>query len=310
MIANRIAYGNTVHELAAADPRIAVVDADCINVLNYGGFVRDFPERFFECGIAEQDMVSIAAGLASCGMIPFVASFAVFTSMRALDQVRNMICYNNYSVKVIGTHAGIETGYDGATHQAIEDIAIMRAIPKIRVLVPSTPNMTAALTKLMAQTDGPFYMRFGREPNQEYYAEDTAFGLGGSHTLRDGGQLTVMACGRMVDFAVKAADVLAAEGIKVRVVDMYSIKPIDQRAIELAVKETGGILTVEDHNIIGGLGGAVSEYTAEHCPCKISRMGMDDEFGRSGTCDELFEKYQLTPESIAERVRTILKERG
>jgi len=236
MIANRVAYGNTVHELAKEDKRITVVDSDCVNVLNYGEFVKDFPERFFECGIAEQNMVSVAAGLASCGMISFVASFAVFTSMRALDQVRNMVCYNNYNVKVIGTHAGIETGFDGATHQAIEDISIMRAIPNMRVLAPSTPIMTAKLTKLMVDTDGPFYMRFGREPNAEYYPEDMEFRIGGSKTLRYGDRLTIMAYGRMVDFAVKASDALAKEGIHVRVVDMYSIKPIDGEAIKLQLE--------------------------------------------------------------------------
>lgn len=307
MIANRVAYGKTVHELAKTDNRIAVVDSDCVNVLNYGEFVRDFPERFFECGIAEQNMVSIAAGLASCGMITFVASFAVFTSMRALDQVRNMVCYNKFNVKVIGTHAGIETGFDGATHQAIEDIAIMRAIPNIRVLAPSTPAMTAKLTRLMYETDGPFYMRFGREPNQEYYTEDMEFELGGSKKLRDGDKLTIMACGRMVDYAVQAADILKKDGIEVRVIDMYSIKPIDGAAIEAAVKETGLILTVEDHNIIGGLGGAVSEYTAEHCQCRVVRMGMKDEFGRSGTCDDLFKLYELTTESIVSKVQELLQ---
>lgn len=307
MIANRIAYGNMVHQLAAENDRIVVVDSDCMNVLNYGEFAKDFPERFFECGIAEQNMVSAAAGLASCGMIPFVASFAVFTSMRALDQVRNMVCYNGYNVKVVGTHAGIETGFDGATHQAIEDMAIMRSIPGIRVLAPSTPNMTAKLTRFMAETDGPFYMRFGREANREYYPEETEFPLGKSKVLREGNEWTVMACGRMVEFAVSAADILEKEGIKVRVIDMYSIKPFDGKAIEAAVAETGGILTVEDHNIIGGLGGAVSEYTAEHCPSRVSRMGMNDEFGRAGSSADLFRIYKLTPDDIAERVRKLLK---
>lgn len=307
MIANRVAYGAMVHKLAAEDERIAVVDSDCVNVLNYGEFAKDYPDRFFECGIAEQNMVSVAAGLASCGMIPFVASFAVFTSMRALDQVRNMICYNGYSVKIIGTHAGVETGFDGATHQAIEDMAIMRAIPGIRVLVPSTPNMTANLTRLMTEIDGPFYMRFGREVNQEYYPEDIKVILGGSRVLREGNRLTVMACGRMVDFAVHAADQLKREGIMVRIVDMYSIKPIDGNAIEAAVEDTGCILTIEDHNIIGGLGGAVSEYVAEHCPCRVLRLGLRDEFGRSGSSADLFALYGLTAETIADRIRELLR---
>jgi len=281
MIANRVAYGNMVHKLAMEDERITVVDSDCINVLNYGEFIKDFPDRFFECGIAEQNMVSIAAGLASCG--------------------------NGYSVKIVGTHAGLETGFDGVTHQAIEDMAIMRAIPGLRVLAPSTPNMTAKLTRLMAETDGPFYMRFGREINQEYYPENMEFTLGGSRLLRDGDRLTVMACGRMVDFAVRAADQLIKEGIRVRVVDMYSIKPIDGKAIEAAVSDTACILTVEDHNTIGGLGGAVSEYVTEHCPCKVLKMGMRDEFGRSGSSTDLFEMYGLTADSIAARIRELLE---
>ncbi|MGI6123694.1 MAG: transketolase family protein [Acetivibrionales bacterium] len=306
MIANRVAYGNTINELAATNNKIAVVDSDCIGVLNYGNFAKNFPERFYECGIAEQNMVSIAAGLASCGMIPFVASFAVFTSMRALDQVRNMVCYNNYSVKVIGTHAGIETGFDGATHQAIEDIAIMRAIPNITVLAPSSPIMTAKLTKIMAETDGPFYMRFGREPNQELYDENAQFAIGGSHMLRDGKQLTIIACGRMVDLAVQAADELAKDQIQVRVIDMYSIKPIDEKAIMAAAKDTGLILTIEDHNVIGGLGGAVSEYTAGNCPCKVVKMGMQDEFGRSGTMNDLYNKYGLTKDGIVKKVKELV----
>lgn len=199
MIANRVAYGNMVHKLAMEDERITVVDSDCINVLNYGEFIRDFPDRFFECGIAEQNMVSIAAGLASCGMIPFVASFAVFTSMRALDQVRNMICYNGYSVKIVGTHAGLETGFDGATHQAIEDMAIMRAIPGLRVLAPSTPNMTAKLTRLMAETDRAILYEIRTGSQSGILPGGMEFTLGGSRVLRDGDRLTVMACGRMVD---------------------------------------------------------------------------------------------------------------
>ncbi len=306
MIANRVAFGNTVNEMAATNDKIVVVDSDCINVLNYGNFAKNYPERFYECGIAEQNMVSIAAGLASCGMIPFVASFAVFTSMRALDQVRNMVCYNNYNVKVIGTHAGIETGFDGATHQAIEDIAIMRAIPNIRVLAPSTPIMTSKLTKIMTETYGPFYMRFGREPNRELYDENEEFYIGGSKTLREGNQLTIVACGRMVDLAVQAADELAQEQINVRVIDMYSIKPMDEETIMKAAKETGLVLTIEDHNVIGGLGGAVSEFTAEKCPCKVVKMGLNDEFARSGSMNDLFNKYGFTKENIIRKVKELV----
>lgn len=306
MVANRVAYGETVHQLALKDERIVVVDSDCVNVLNYGKFEKDFPDRFFECGIAEQNMVSVAAGLASCGFIPFVASFAVFTSMRALDQIRNMVCYNHYNVKIIGTHAGVETGFDGATHQAIEDIAIMRAIPGMKVVVPSTPIVTEKLTRLIAETDGPVYMRFGREPNVELYQENVDVKLGGSQRLREGNHITIMACGRMVDFSMKAAEQLKQRGIDSRVVDMYSIKPIDGEEIEKAVKETEIIFTVEDHNIIGGLGGAVCEYTASHCLCRVVSIGVEDHFGRSGNCDDLFRLCKIMPENIVECVLAVL----
>lgn len=306
MTSNRAVYGETVWELAKTNEKIAVVDADCIGPLNYQKFVESFPNRFFECGIAEQDMVSTAAGLASCGLTVFCASFAVFTSMRALDQVRNQVCYNDLDVKVIGTHCGIETGYDGATHQSIEDLSIMRAIPNLVVFAPSTPVMTGKLTRIMADTYGPFYMRFGRNKNEEIYTADDEFRIGGSKRIYDGDAVTVMTHGSLLPAAKKAVELLREEGIHARLSDMYSIKPIDTAEIESAARDTGLILTVEDHSIIGGLGGAVCEYVSEHCPCRVVRMGVKDTFGRAGTTEDLYRLYGLTSEEIVKKIKTLM----
>jgi len=303
MIANRIAYGNAVHDMGAKNRNIVVVDSDCIGPLNYGDFKKDFPERLVECGIAEQDMVSIACGLASCGKTAFVGSFAVFPTMRSLEQVRNMVCYNNYDVKVIGTHAGVETGYDGATHEAIEDVAIMRSLPNMRVLAPASPIATYKLTCLISETYGPFYMRFGKNPNEEIYSDQDSFKIGGSIRLTDGSDATIMTYGRMVGRSVKAAEILKKEGISVRVCDMYSIKPFDKAQVDSAISETKFILTVEDHSVIGGLGGAISEYVSEKGGFRVIRHGIQDHFGRSGIADDLFELYGLTSEGIADKIR-------
>lgn len=303
MVANRFAYGEELHKLFGENGKLFVVDADCIGGLNCKAIERDYPERFIECGISEQDQYSIAAGLASCGMTVFAATFAVFTTMRALDQIRNQICYNRFDVKCIGTHSGLETGFDGGTHQSVEDIAIMRALPNMRVLAPSTPNMTRKLTRLMADTYGPFYMRFGREGNVELYDENEQFHIGGSRLLREGKDVSLLACGRMTEYSLQAAELLYKEGIDARVVDMYSIKPVDTEAIKAAMEQTSLIFTIEDHNIIGGLGGAVCEYTAETCPARVVRIGIDDKFGRSGTVKDLYEKYGLNPVHIAEKVK-------
>lgn len=307
MNSSRIAYGNAVHDTAATNKNITVVDADCIGPLNYGEFIKDYPDRFVECGIAEQDMVSIAAGLASCGRTVFVGSFAVFPTMRALDQVRNQVCYNNFDVKVIGTHSGVETGFDGATHQAIEDLAIMRVLPNMTVLAPSTPNQTYQLTKLISEIKGPFYMRFGKNPCEELYEEGEKYRIGGSRRLREGKDLVIMACGRMVYRALKAAELLSQEGISARVCDMYSIKPIDTDEIDAAAKDVGKILTVEDHSVIGGLGGVVCEYVADKGNCLVYRHGIEDHFGRSGISEDLFELYGLTAEGIRNKAMNCLK---
>lgn len=305
MRANRFEYGDMLCQLAKEDPRIVIVDSDISVGLNYGTFIKEFPDRYFNCGIAEQNMVSVATGLATCGLIPFAASFAVFTSMRALDQLRNGGCYNNFNIKVIGTHAGIETGADGATHQSIEDIAIMRSIPNLKVLVPSTPIMTRKLTKASAYTDGPVYLRFGREPCAELYMPEDEFPIGKSKVLVQGNDAAIFACGHMVHIAVEASKRLKTIGKNVRVVDMYSIKPIDIQAILLAARETQGIVTIEDHSILGGLGGAICEIVCQHYPTKVLRVGINDVFGRSGTMAELNKAFGLTSDHLVETVLSL-----
>ena len=236
MIANRVAVGNEIVELAKKDKRIAIVGSDIAVSVNFQPFMDAFPERYFDCGIAEQDMTGVAAGMASCGMIPFIASFAVFASMRALDQVRNAICYNNFNVKIIGSHAGLEPGQDGGTHQAIEDIAIMRALSNMHLVVPSTPNMAKALTDIAVETEGPVYIRVGRDAVPEFYSDDEKFVLGGSKEVVSGNDIAIIACGRMVERAMQAAEILKGKGVSARVIDMYSIKPIDKDAIIRAAK--------------------------------------------------------------------------
>ncbi|MEM5767435.1 MAG: transketolase C-terminal domain-containing protein [Bacillota bacterium] len=304
--ANRVAMGETVLALAKKDPRIVIVEADMSGSVNFGPFIEAFPERHFDCGIAEQNMIGVAAGLATCGYIPFTATFAVFASMRALDQVRNALCYNHFKVVVVGSHAGIETGPDGATHQAIEDIAIMRALPGMTVLVPSTPMMTACLTEAAAYCEGPVYLRLGRDKLDELYPEGTEFPIGGSRQLTDGKDVTVMAVGTMVHHAMTAAEKLKEMGVGVRVVDMYSIKPIDREAVETAARETGHIVTVEDHSVIGGLGGAVGEIIAELGKGRLARVGIYDKMGKAGQPQDLFKVFGLMPEDIVSAVLKLL----
>lgn len=290
--------GEKILDLAKKDDRIVIVEADMSGSVNFGPFIEAFPERHFDVGIAEQNMIGIAAGLSTCGYIPFAASFAVFNSMRALDQVRNALCYNNFKAVVIGSHAGIETGPDGATHQAIEDIAIMRALPGMTVLVPSTPYMTKQLTKEAAYCNGPVYFRLGRDNMDELYKEEESFPVGGSKTLADGSDVTIMAIGTMVHIAMDAAIQLKTFGIAARVIDMYSIKPIDRASVIKAAEETGHIITVEDHSIIGGLGGAVSEIIAEIGRGRVTRVGIKDIMGKAGQAKDLFRMYGLTAEDI------------
>jgi len=305
MIANRIACGETLVELVKENRNIVIVDADACKSTGTLICREQVPENFVQCGIAEQNMMSVSAGMALQGKIPFAATFSVFTCMRAVEQIRNGICYANLNVNVVGTHSGLETGGDGGTHQGIEDIAIMRALPNMTVFAPSTPICTRAVTRAMAGYDGPSYMRLGKDPAPELYEDGELFPIGGSKLLRDGKDLTIIACGSMVWRAVEAAKILEAEGIDARVIDMYSIKPIDKDAIVKAARETKGIVTVEDHNVLGGLGGAVAEVLCELAPAKMLRVGLQDVYGRSGDADKLYEMYHMTPEDIAATCRKI-----
>ena len=304
-VANRVAYGETLIELGKENPRIVVVDADAGKSTGTLVFRKEFPDRFIEVGIAEQNMIGVSAGLASCGKIPFATSFGVFTSMRAVEQVRNAVCYTKLNVKIAGTHAGLETGEDGGTHQAIEDMAIIRSIPSIILLVPATPNATRKLIRIAASIEGPVYLRFGKDPAEEFYSNTEEFPVGGSKQLTEGYDGTILSCGNMVAVALDAAELLEMQGIKVRVIDMYSIKPIDEEAVLKAARETKGIITIEDHSIIGGLGGAVSEVTATHHPAKVVRIGIQDRFGRSGDSKSLFKLYGLTAENLVQAVKNL-----
>lgn len=305
MEANRIAYGKALAELGKVNDKVVVLDADLGKATNTIKFKEVAPDRFLDCGIAEQNMMGIAAGLATTGKTVFASTFAVFAAMRALEQVRNSICYPNLNVKVVATHAGIEIGSDGASHQAIEDISTMRTLPNMKVLVPADHVATASLVKVMSEEYGPMYMRVGRDANEALYSTTEKFVIGGSKELLAGTDATVIACGTMVYKALDAAKKLAAEGISLRVIDMYSIKPLDEAAIIRAAKQTKGIVTIEDHNVIGGLGSAVCEVVTTHAPTKVIRLGVQDKFGRSGSSSELFELYGLTAQAIVDAVKSL-----
>ena len=307
MIATREAYGKALVELGEKNKNVVVLDADLAKATKTDGFMKAFPDRFFDMGIAEADMIGTAAGLATCGKIPFASSFAMFAIGRAYDQVRNSIAYPKLNVKIAATHAGITVGEDGATHQAIEDIALTRVMPNMTVLCPCDEFETKWAIETAAEIDGPVYIRLGRSKAKEVYNEEESFEFGKGKLVRDGNDVTVIATGIMVAEAVKAHEILKDEGISVRVIDIHTIKPIDKDIIIKAAYETKGIVTAEEHSIIGGLGGAVSEVISEKCPTKVLRVGVKDVFGKSGAASELLKEYGLTAENIIERVREILK---
>ena len=307
-IATRAAYGEALAELAEAYPQLVVLDADLSGSTMSKKFAEVCPERFFNIGIAEADMAGIAAGLAACGKKPFINSFAMFAAGRAWEQVRNSIAYPRLNVKVIGSHGGLSVGEDGATHQCIEDYAIMRAIPGMLVVSPCDgPEMRAAV-KALLDYEGPAYMRLGRLAVDSVTDEVPGyqFELGKGVTLRDGSDVTVIATGMMVQEAVKAADALKAEGVSVRVIDMHTIKPLDEELVLKAARETGAIVTSEEANVIGGLGSAVCECVSAGCPVPVVRHGVNDEFGRSGAAKKVLAAYGLTADGIVESVRKAL----
>ena len=308
-LATRVAYGQTLAALAEEYPQLVVLDADLSGSTQSGMFAKVHPERFYNMGIAEANMMSVAAGLAACGKQAFASSFAMFATGRAWEQVRNSIAYPRLNVKVVGSHGGLSVGEDGATHQCIEDYAIMRAIPGMMVVSPcDAPEMRLAV-KALLDYDGPAYLRLGRLAVDS--VTDTipgySFRLGKGITLRDGSDVTVIATGMMVQMALTAADILAGEGNSARVIDMHTIKPLDGELVLKAALETGCIVTSEEATVVGGLGSAVAEFLSEHCPVPVVRHGVDDMFGRSGKAQEVLAAYGLTPEGIAEKARHALK---
>ncbi len=298
MIATRDAYGRALASLGDVNPHVVVLDADLSASTKTILFAKRHPERFIQMGIAEQDMIGAAAGLAASGKIAFASTFAVFASGRAFDQVRNAVCYSRLNVKICASHAGLTVGQDGASHQSVEDVALMRAIPNMTVIVPSDAAQTAWAVNAAAALDGPVYMRLGRAPVPVIYGEGREFAIGRAETLRDGGDVTIIACGIMVSQAMAAAQDLAGQGVSARVLDMATIKPLDRDAVLSAAAETGAIVTAEEHSIIGGLGGAVCEAVCESHPAPVVRVGVHDQFGRSGKPDELLTAYGLTAGDI------------
>ena len=304
-IATRNAYGQALAALADKYPELVVFDADLAGATMTKFFKDACPERFFDMGIAECDMVGVAAGMATCGYKPFVNSFAMFSAGRAWEQVRNSVCYPRLNVKVVGSHGCLSVGEDGATHQCVEDFAIMRAIPGMMVLCPCDGNEMRLATEALLNYDGPAYMRLGRLAVETVTDEIPGyrFELGKGAVLRDGTDVTIIATGMNVQMALKAAELLAAEGISARVIDMHTIKPLDEELVLKAAKETGCIVTSEEANVLGGLGAAVAEYLSENDPVPVVRHGVNDEFGRSGKAPLVLEAYGITPEGIAEKAK-------
>ena len=304
-MATREAYGKALVELADKYDYV-VLDADLAEATKTVMFKKAYPDRFFDCGIAEGNMISVAAGLAAAGKMAFASSFAMFAAGRAFEQVRNSIGYPHLNVKIGATHAGITVGEDGATHQCLEDIALMRTIPGMTVINPADAVEAKAAVEAAMQTYGPFYLRFGRFACP-IVTEGHKFEVGKGMQLRDGKDVTIIATGFMVHLALEAAETLAAEGIvDARVINIHTIKPLDKEIILKAAKETGAIVTAEEHSIIGGLGSAVAETICEGCPVPMLRVGVEDRFGKSGKVPPLLEEYGLTAANIADKVRAVV----
>ena len=305
-IATRESYGNALAELGDKYDFV-VLDADLAAATKTGTFKKKFPERFFDCGIAEGNMISVAAGIAAAGKTVFASSFAMFAAGRAYDQVRNSVCYPHLNVKIGATHAGITVGEDGATHQCLEDIALMRAIPGMTIINPADDTEARAAVEAAINFNGPVYMRFGRLAVPVIYDKATyKFELGKGINMTEGKDVSIVATGIMVGMALEAAKLLANEGISARVINIATIKPIDKEIILDAARSTGAIVTAEEHNILGGLGAAVAEVVCEGCPVPVLRVGVEDSFGRSGKVPPLLQLYGLTPENIAAKAKAAI----
>ncbi|MBR2991666.1 MAG: transketolase family protein [Clostridiales bacterium] len=306
-IATRESYGNALVELGQKNPNVVVLDADLAGATKTSTFKKAFPDRHIDCGIAEANMTGIAAGLSTCGKIPFVSSFAMFAAGRNFEQVRNSIGYPHLNVKIGATHAGITVGEDGASHQCLEDVALMRTIPGMTVIVPSDDIEAKAAVMAAAETEGPFYMRFGRaavpviNDNPDY-----KFEVGKAVVIKDGTDIVIFANGVCVAEAMGAADLLAADGISAAVVNVHTVKPIDKDTILEFAKKTGRVFTAEEHSVIGGLGSAVCDVLSENYPVKVTKIGVYDRFGKSGPAGALMKEFQLDAEGIYKQIKASL----
>ena len=307
-VATRESYGNALKELGAENPNVLVLDADLAGATKTGVFKKAYPDRFFDCGIAEGNMVGIAAGLATTGKIPFCSTFAMFAAGRAFEQVRNSVGYPHLNVKIAATHAGISVGEDGATHQCNEDIALMRTIPGMVVLNPADDVEARAAVKAAAEYEGPVYLRFGRLAVPVFNDEaNYKFEIGKGILLREGTDLTIVATGLCVNSALEAAEKLAAEGISAEVINIHTIKPLDEEIILESAKKTGKVVTAEEHSVIGGLGSTVCDVLSEKLPTPVKKIGVYDVFGESGPAVKLLEKYKLDGAGVYEQIKDWLK---
>lgn len=304
-IATRDSFAKALVELGAENPNVIAMNADLSASTKTINFEKAYPERFINAGIAECNMLAMAAGMAHCGKIVFASSFCMFASGRAFEIIRNSIAHTNANVKLCASHGGLAVGEDGATHQSVEDIAIMRDIPGMVVMSPADDVSARKLIKACAAFEGPAYVRLGRAAAPVVYPEDMEFEIGKAVTVKEGTDVTIISTGCMLETCMKAAEQLAAEGVSARVLDMHTIKPIDEEAIVKAAKETKGIVTVEDHSVIGGLGSAVAEVLCTQCPAKMKMVGIKDTYGESGKPDQLYEKYGLTVKDVVEAAKAL-----
>ncbi len=303
----RAGFGEGIHELAKQNSEVVVLTADLAGSFKLGPFIKEFPDRFIEVGIAEANMIGIAAGLTIGGKIPYTTTFANFSTGRVYDQIRQSVAYSDKNVKICASHAGLTLGEDGATHQILEDIGLMKMLPGMTVVVPCDFNQTKAATKAIADYKGPVYLRFGRPKWPNFTKEDGSdFVIGKAQKLSEGKDISIFACGHLVWKAIEAGKILEAEGISVEVINLHTIKPLDVEAIVASISKTGCAVTAEEHNVIGGMGDAVAQVAAKHCPVPIEYIGTQDTFGESGTPNQLLAKYGLDTPNVVEAAKKVL----
>ncbi len=303
----REAYGETLAQIGEKNEKIVVLDADLSGSTKTSVFAKKFPERFFNIGIAEQDMIGTAAGFASSGKTAFASTFAVFATGRAWEQVRQSVCLANLNVKIVATHGGLTVGPDGSTHQALEDVSVMRVLPNMRVIVPADAHETAAVIKFVAESDGPFYVRLTREKFPIVFEENCSFTLGKWSTIQEGSDVSLVACGLMLSVALDAAKLLERQGVHAEVLNASSVKPLDADALLTSAKKTGRVVSLEEHSITGALGSAVAETLSEHLPSPLKRLGVQNTFGITGSASDALAHHRLTAEDVAEDILGFIK---